>query len=162
MKKVSTVPKSKNPKSKPSLLQKVSSMSRRNLMVLGAFILLFVGTGTFFVTRTEAYAIVGHDCVFRTYSYNPYQYKWCVAQLQSALTNEHNRKPSLVRSPNGTDGYFGVNTRNSVEDFQRNIVHETPDGVVSGQFYTAGATWQKLCSELYGYYVWSQMGCNNL
>lgn len=132
------------------------------MLIIGAFILLFVGMGTFYVAKSQAAVIIGHDCVFRTYSYAPYKYYWCVAQLQSALTNEHNLHPSLVRSPNGTDGYFGVNTLNSVKDFQRNMVHIYPDGVVSGTFYTAGPTWRKLCSDLYGYYVYSQLGCNNI
>jgi hypothetical protein len=56
------------PKSKMkwAQLKKPSRLSRSSLLVVSAFVLVFVGLGSFYIARSEA---AGHDCVKRTYSY---------------------------------------------------------------------------------------------
>lgn len=127
------------------------------MLIVGAFILVFVGLGTFYIGKSEA--LIGHDCMARTYSYAPYNYYWCVAQLQTALQIEHSHHGSAVPSPGTADGRFGGNTLTSLKYFESNVVHEYPDGTVTAW----GAVWRRLCSDTNAWNsdVWYSIGCYN-
>ena len=117
-----------------SLANRVSRMSRRSLLIVAAFVLVFVGLGSLYISNSEA---AGHDCVQRTYRYAPRNYYWCVWALQGSLQaiNHYNSGIAYVGS---ADGYYGSNTYNAVKSFQ-NHASLYPDGVTGPQ------TWRWVC-----------------
>jgi peptidoglycan hydrolase-like protein with peptidoglycan-binding domain len=131
----------KQPK-KSSLVKRLQKLGRANLIIIGVFVLTFVGLGTFYVARSEA---AGHDCVVRTYRYAPSNYYWCVQQAQRSLSDLSMWIP--VRSPGYADGYFGGNTLSAVKSFQsyyntQSSIKLTVDGVLGRN------TWTSICLKL--------------
>ncbi|HSW80184.1 MAG TPA: hypothetical protein VLG47_05400 [Candidatus Saccharimonadales bacterium] len=155
--------------------------NRSAVIVLLLFVIIFGGLGTWYVVKSKAISVAvnGHDCIFRSYSYAPYDKRFCVVQLQNALQVDHAFR-SGISDPGNPDGYFGRATLASVKSFQSSQLHEYPDGVVSGSFAgyygSPGPTWRRLCNDMdsLGYltssdywltragYAYYGMGCNNL
>jgi|ERR1700683_814260 len=132
-------------KQRATLKSKLRAIGRFNLSIVAAFVLAFVGFGTWYVSRSEA---AGTPCVELSYSYSPGTYKVCVVWLQRALQQENYYLGSSVPSPGAADGYFGTATRNSVWWYQYNQMgHQYASGVVTAK----GSTWIDLCSDLYHY-----------
>jgi peptidoglycan hydrolase-like protein with peptidoglycan-binding domain len=87
--------------------------------------------------------------------FNPYNYYWCVVQLQHSLSIARSLSGS-VASPGYADGYFGGATLTSVKSFQR-AASLYPDGVAGPQ------SWKWLCFWLQQVHASGQMyndGCN--
>lgn len=140
-----------------STLLRMSRMSRRSMLIVAAFALVFVGLGSLYVGKSLAYT--DHNCPDFSYSTaNAGTYKYCVFYIQQALTNIHYSHPNSVADPLGTDGRYGSNTANSVRSLER-YTHIYPDGVVTSVYY-GGQVWGKLCTMSPN--LWWQIGCNHL
>ena len=125
-------------KSSAALLRHVR---RKHLLIIGAFVLVFVGFGSTFVYRSEA-----ASCIAVTLRQG--SSGWCVSVLQDSLQMMSNHYGGEnVAWPGRADGLFGYNTYQSVRTFQ-----STTRIPVTGIVYAyqgGGTTWPELCSDLH-------------
>jgi peptidoglycan hydrolase-like protein with peptidoglycan-binding domain len=125
-----------------------------NLAIVAAFVLVFVGLGTWFVSRSQASSI----CVYQTYSQG--SSGTCVKAIQSIV--DGSRVGVILKTcPYGGlsytcsggyyDGIFGPKTTYGVKRFQY-YFGLRQDGIVGP------ATWAKLCRNA-GNNDYNRAGC---
>jgi hypothetical protein len=143
------MPKKSLKKSK-SFSTKLRDMGRANLAVVAAFVLVFVGLGTWFVARSEAYT----PCVYQGFAQG--NAGTCVKAIQSIIDGARIGAPILKTCPNGEklsyycsggyyDGIYGPRTTTGVYDFQRFARQAGwPNLTVDGR--VGSATWHPLCA----------------
>jgi hypothetical protein len=143
------------PKSKAKrgsmLTSKIAGMSRRSMLIVGAFVLVFAGFGSWYVQRSLAYGVYGQPCVAF------HLYKWsnltsCVKPLQYVLQQRH-----YGTCPTGyCDGVYGPITASAVSRFG-SIYGISNNGEV-GKW-----TWIRLCDYARGATpnAANELGCNS-
>ena len=127
-------------KTKTSSLQShIRRISNNKLILLAAFVLVFVGFGSWVVYRTEA-----ANCTYSYLSAAAGSRGWCVTVLQDSLGIAHQLYGN-VPAP-AKDGIYGTQTATSVWYYQKYHTDVKASGAMNP------ATWSFMCSTLSYYH----------
>jgi hypothetical protein len=134
------MPRTKAPAT--TTLRKISRLSRANLAIMAAFVLVFASAGGLLVYHSEAstWSCAAHIY----YQYEPGTYGgYCVKNIQQQLNME-------IGAGLSQDGIFGPNTSYAVRSFNRNYVGRNL--YVDNSTWVTSSTWSALCSWSYSSY----------
>jgi hypothetical protein len=119
----------KTKKKTTSILSRARRFGRVNIAIMAAFLLVFIGPGTWFVGHSEA----SGACVYSKFQLGSGNSQ-CVKYIQGML-DRWDEGPNRLT----TDGDFGLLTKANVVQFQNE------EGVVGGNGVVGSRTWYHLC-----------------